>query len=360
MRRREPAPSAFGASGTPRKSTNEMLRTPVRTPVRGLVSPHLYASPLHRKGAFASPLRTATFAAAPEANAEQHVPKTWNDALWELTVQAALQSLEMELDDVVHEPRMGVPIGIALHLFSLLSQVILPGSALYFPGITPKAKPVHLFAPKGNGYAAYLARVVAEQRRAALLYVSRALSFALVAAALYNTYLLFSRYRTYRLWYRNIRDVLRNPHAQLESPPQAPPPLVSWQAWAYAWMLAGLRQVPIVEWFVPPAAPVAAEAPTEKIYTLRVWDMLEAPLHIFAIYSPAHALWWALVGSLGIWPALAWLSTSLFMALFAAQTFFLAHEYALHVKDQRLLSAEVLREYDEKFVIPRAMPLMIA
>ena len=46
------------------------------------------------------------------------------------------------------------------------------------------------------------------------------------------------------------------------------------------------------------------------------------------------------------------------MFLFSSQSFILAREYAAHVKDRQVLSSEVLREYDEKFVIPRAMPLV--
>lgn len=46
------------------------------------------------------------------------------------------------------------------------------------------------------------------------------------------------------------------------------------------------------------------------------------------------------------------------MFMFSAQSIILAREYAAHVKDRQVLSSEVLREYDEKFVMPRAMPLV--
>lgn len=54
----------------------------------------------------------------------------------------------------------------------------------------------------------------------------------------------------------------------------------------------------------------------------------------------------------------SWLVTLVLMFLFSAQSFILAREYVAHVKDRQVLSSEVLREYDEKFVIPRAMPLV--
>ena len=76
------------------------------------------------------------------------------------------------------------------------------------------------------------------------------------------------------------------------------------------------------------------------------------------IYSPAHAVWWAVAGSLGLQVWTSWLVTFVLMFLFSAQSFILAREYAAHVKDRQVLSSEVLREYDEKFVMPRAMPLV--
>jgi len=116
---------------------------------------------------------------------------------------------------------------------------------------------------------------------------------------MYNAYILFSKHRTYRLWYRdaqvrcppNMQDLIRNPHARLEAPPTAAPPRRSWEAWAKCVHVdshrhMGLliaRQIPIVEWFVP--APVTDAArpvdASERIYVLRVWDVYEAPLWLF-------------------------------------------------------------------------------
>lgn len=53
------------------------------------------------------------------------------------------------------------------------------------------------------------------------------------------------------------------------------------------------------------------------------------------------------------------------MSAFSLQTYYLGVQYAALVRDRQVLSAEVLREYDEKvrgcltqFVLPRAMPLV--
>lgn len=101
------------------------------------------------------------------------------------------------------------------------------------------------------------------------------------------------------------------------------------------------------------ARPISA---SERIYTLRVWDVYEAPLWLFTyvisidarVYSPAHALWWSVAGSLGLHPAVTWLLTATMLALFSAQAYMLAREYEALLKDRQLLQSEMLHEYDEK------------
>ena len=73
------------------------------------------------------------------------------------------------------------------------------------------------------------ARLRSRIQYVALLTQSRMLSLALIAAAAYNAYLLFSRRRAYRLWYRDEKDVLQNPHASLEEPPRDAPPPPTWE-----------------------------------------------------------------------------------------------------------------------------------
>ena len=91
--------------------------------------------------------------------------------------------------------------------------------------------------------------------------------------------MLFSRRRTYRLRYRDEAHDLNNPHARLEAPPQDQGEPRTWREYAVAVFLAGARQVPVLEWFVPPA-PIKP-APKERLYTLRVWDIREVQIAVF-------------------------------------------------------------------------------
>ncbi|PWN52949.1 hypothetical protein IE53DRAFT_232611 [Violaceomyces palustris] len=61
---------------------------------------------------------------------------------------------------------------------------------------------------------------------------------------------------------------------------------------------------------------------------------------------------------LGIRGPLSWILSLGMMSLFAFQVHHLSQTYKSLVKDRILLSAEVMHEYDEKFVLPRAMPLV--
>lgn len=311
-------------------------------------------TPLQRKGAVSSPARTnrthtqRAEDVLPQPSPPQRTLQDWVEQLPMLFAEQFQLAL-MSAEELVHEPDLGVPLGLALHGLSLLSQVILPDSS--FSLTASSRRHTRLFGSKRRsegGYSAYLGNLLAAQRGAALSFASRMLSFVLCIVSLYITYVLFSKRRTYRLWYREEHDVLLNPHASLEAPPSDPPAPKTWSEWLYDLLLVAARQVPVVEWFVPPA-PVAPRAScSERIYTLRVWDAYEAPLYLFTAYSPAHAAWWAVAGSLGMSPLAAWILMPVLMVVFSAQSYILAREFTLQAKDRQVLQAEMLREYDEK------------
>lgn len=246
-----------------------------------------YDSPLQRKVAFASP-----HVSTPKDEMEEEQRTSWHEWYEQLPIILVerLQSLWMDIESLIHKPEMGVPIGVVMHAASLLSQLLLPGTSFLN---TRESMHRHarskLFAPRSrfanahdsHTYSAYIGRLVMQRRTAMLVYMSRLLSLFLLVLATYNAYLLFSKRRTYRLWYRDERDVLNNPHAKLEAPPRDSPPRRTWQAWAKHMAHTAARQIPIVEWFVPPPPVRIISEPTERIYTLRVWDIYDAPLRLF-------------------------------------------------------------------------------
>lgn len=260
------------------------------------VSNMVSSSPIQRKGAYSSPCVHRLTHADETIPSHAEIPErepTLQDR-WEQWPSAFLgyvQGLCMDIGSLIHEPGMGVPLGAVLHVASLVSQLMLPGTSFLYTRDSMQRHPrSYLFAPyrghrttdQRGSYSAYLGQLILKQRTAAFLYMSRLLSLTLLVLAMYNAYLLFSKRRIYRLWYREERDVLHNAHASLEAPPSDPPPRRTWRAWTRHVALVAARQIPIVEWFVPPPpVRIAPAKPVERIYTLRVWDIYEVPLWVF-------------------------------------------------------------------------------
>lgn len=72
-------------------------------------------------------------------------------------------------------------------------------------------------------------------------------------------------------------------------------------------------------------------------------------MSLFIIYSPMHALLWQATDS-GNWIYMLFL-----LGITSAQLFFLNRCYTRLLKDKEILAAEVMHEYDEKFVYPHIM-----
>lgn len=97
-------------------------------------------------------------------------------------VSAYLKTLGMELAAFLHEPDLGVPVGMFLHLLSLLSQVMLPDSSFSLRSAqTQHYRSSRLFAGAkhasdargARGYTNHLGKMIMAQRTAALQYTVR-------------------------------------------------------------------------------------------------------------------------------------------------------------------------------------------
>ncbi|KAN0063016.1 hypothetical protein ACQY0O_004179 [Thecaphora frezii] len=280
------------------------------------------------------------------------------------------QSQLMDVQQLLYNPVFGYPIGFALNVLSLLTHLVSPdssfGAGLFgstkgrTPAFGTAHRPSAAAAAHATARSQQLRKLAHGQAEAWLRWTSVGLSLALVAISAYNAYVLFTSRRSYRLWMRSEKDEIRSENARLvptyvdddEHTPSIKDRLV-------AAALQLLRDVPIVGWFVPaPSPPSTPSADQVKIHELNVWLAPEVPLRIFSVYSPAHALWWQFASLLGVTSAVTWLLGLALISLFALQTHYLARAYAALVKDRILLAAEVMHEYDEKFVLPRAMPMV--
>lgn len=168
---------------------------PFTTPRRSRISTPVAASPLQRKGAYASP-SVSTHVPTPMGKSTMEdldtlhtltwqqwyvSPSSHRLAQWPSILLAHAQGWWMDLQSFVHRPELGVPVGVFLHVLSLLAQLLLPGSA--FSGGRRSAGTLrhasHLFAshtrPTSDtsgvkAYTEHLRRMILSQRHAAQRY----------------------------------------------------------------------------------------------------------------------------------------------------------------------------------------------
>jgi len=146
------------------------------------------ASPLQRKGVWASP----SVALSPEEIGSHNLgdpeprENTWWD-VWEQlpsVMMGSVQTMWMDLEALLHEKEMGCPIGACMHVISLGSQLLLPGTSFLFTQQSMQRQAhSHLFASPPStarhsndshcvrSYSTYIGRLVVQRRTAALSYM---------------------------------------------------------------------------------------------------------------------------------------------------------------------------------------------
>jgi hypothetical protein len=88
-----------------------------------------------------------------------------------------------------------------------------------------------------------------------------------------------------------------------------------------------------------------------RVQELEVWTPGEGELMLFCVYSPIHVFLWML------WNTGNWIMMAAVMAAVSFQVRILMTTFEALLKDRAIIAAEVLHEYDEKFVSPRIHPV---
>ncbi|KAF9818630.1 hypothetical protein IEO21_02610 [Rhodonia placenta] len=187
----------------------------------------------------------------------------------------------------------------------------------------------------------------------------------LFSAAVLNTLYLFTRTRIYQLTLAS--DPVSSPHAAYVSRPRVvrpqddnEPPRRRIQLGSLALSLLshlGRALMLSIRFLLNLSPPKAREQTirginsTERIQQLEVWTPGELESTLFAIYSPVHALLWTAVTSAN------WMLICCIMGTVSVQMRAMTRAYETLLKDRAIIAAEVLHEYDEKFVYPRVMPV---
>ncbi|KAI0724021.1 hypothetical protein C8T65DRAFT_628229 [Cerioporus squamosus] len=192
------------------------------------------------------------------------------------------------------------------------------------------------------------------------------MTFILVSASILNTLYLFTRTKTYFL--NLASDPVSSPHASFVKRPRTPhrsssDDLVPRRS-APALLLALLGSVFSALWrglvlstrFLLNLSPPKVRAPqpweeNERVQQLEVWTPGALEMALFSLYSPVHSLLWIATTSAN------WMLMFFIMFIVGVQTRALARSYEALLKDRAIIAAEVMHEYDEKFVNPRVNPV---
>ncbi|RDX56543.1 hypothetical protein OH76DRAFT_1451649 [Lentinus brumalis] len=192
------------------------------------------------------------------------------------------------------------------------------------------------------------------------------MTFMLVSASILNTLYLFTRTKTYFL--NLASEPVSSPHASFIKRPRTPhrsssDDLVPRRS-VPALLLALLGSLFSALWrglvlstrFLLNLSPPKARAPqpweeSERVQQLEVWTPGALEMALFSLYSPVHSLLWIATTSAN------WMLTFFIMFIVGVQTRALARSYEALLKDRAIIAAEVMHEYDEKFVNPRVNPV---
>ncbi|TFY71200.1 hypothetical protein EVG20_g1812 [Dentipellis fragilis] len=134
----------------------------------------------------------------------------------------------------------------------------------------------------------------------------------LILAACANALYLFTRTRLYHLYTQP--DPVASPHARFHRPE------AQWGA-------------------------------GDRVQELEVWTPGDFELMLFSVYSPVHALLWM------CWNSGNWIKMAFVMAGVGIQLRIMTQTYEALLKDRGIIAAEVMHEYDQKFVYPRVNPI---
>ncbi|KAI0372873.1 hypothetical protein BV20DRAFT_990222 [Pilatotrama ljubarskyi] len=193
------------------------------------------------------------------------------------------------------------------------------------------------------------------------------MTFILVSASIINALFLFTRTKIY---YLNLAsEPVSSPHASFIKRPRTPhrtssdelvprrrsiPSMLA--ALLGAFFAALWRGLCVSVRFLLNLSPPKTRPPQpweedERVQQLEVWTPGELEMALFGTYSPVHALLWTALTSAN------WMMMFLIMFAVGVQTRALSRSYEALLKDKAIIAAEVLHEYDEKFVYPRVNPV---
>ena len=175
-----------------------------------------------------------------------------------------------------------------------------------------------------------------------LKWLMNLLVLTLSAASFTNTWLVYGKKRHYRLFEQPIETTPATPSAQRVRVDSSP---------AGASPLHFIRNVVNRNSAAARAHPDAGR----DVWEVAVWDPNPLCLELFCLFSPLHVVLYYLnlpVAALDPRPSVRVVTTILIGLVLSLQLWWLRSSFAQQIKDNAIISRQVLHEYDSKFVHP--------
>ncbi|GAC96320.1 hypothetical protein PHSY_003900 [Pseudozyma hubeiensis SY62] len=246
---------------------------------------------------------------------------------WPADAYYRLTSSVLDLEEQLFADQAGNVLGVMLHAVALLALLLSPESSLgswfmnkpaYRRAQNPAIAYEYLVSHTGDEYA--MADALKRHARKSAVYhasdrffrfASTSLFFIAFVTSCANAYIFFTKRRMYKFY----------------SQPKPNEPQSS-----SIHSKHGIRQ-------------------------LSMWDPSAYTANLFATFSPAHAVIYP-ASALIRMGAFGWFVFAFLLVAVSAPVHLILHQYAQLVKDKGVVQAAVLTEYNEKYVYPRATPVV--
>jgi hypothetical protein len=107
-----------------------------------------------------------------------------------------------------------------------------------------------------------------------------------------------------------------------------------------------------------PHEPASSSIHTKQgIRQLLMWDPTPYAANLFATFSPAHGVIYPAAALIEMGAA-SWIIFVFLLVAVSAPVHLILHQYQQLLKDKGVVQAAVLTEYNEKYVYPRATPVV--
>lgn len=246
---------------------------------------------------------------------------------WPVDTYYRLTSSILDIEEQLFADQAGNVLGAILHALSLLALLLSPESSLgswfmnkpaYRRAQNPAIAYEYLVSHTGDEYA--MADALKRHARKTAVYQASDRFFRFASGAIFlivfvtscvNAYVFFSKRRKYKFYDQ------AKPHEPTSSSVHTK---------------HGIRQ-------------------------LLMWDPSPYTANLFATFSPAHAVIYPAAALIPMGP-FSWFVFGFLLVAVSAPVHLILHQYQQLVKDKGVVQAAVLTEYNEKYVYPRATPVV--